>query len=200
MSAGASLVTTARASPEVVPMPSQSTCSIPACNGRYHARGWCMKHYMRWQRHGDPLVIPKSDAERFVAKVILQPSGCKLWTAQITPDGYGRFSVDGRKVYVHRWIYEHEIGPIPEGLELDHLCRNRACVEVSHLEPVAHRENTLRGVGPSAQNARKTHCPRRHEYTSENTYTSKAGGRRHCRMCLMAARTRAKAPSESEGS
>ena len=98
---------------------------------------------------------------------------CWVWTGPKDRDGYGRSHrlVDGRLKHagVHRWMYQQEVGPVPAGMELDHLCRNRACVRPSHLEPVTHRENNLRGVGPIPANAKKTHCANGHEFTPENT-------------------------------
>lgn len=88
--------------------------------------------------------------------------------------------VNGKKRGVHRVVYELEYGPIPEGRELDHLCRNRACVNPKHLEIVSHRENCLRGVAPAAQNARKTHCKYGHPLSGGNLHMRKDGGR----MCL----------------
>lgn len=91
--------------------------------------------------------------------------------------GYGQ-TWDGQKVLLaHRVAYELAVGPIPEGLHIDHLCRNRACVNPKHLEPVTCLENVRRGA------AVKTHCPHGHEYTPENSYHHPAGGR-ICRICI----------------
>lgn len=109
---------------------------------------------------------------------------CWEWTANRSGAGYGLFWNGVRKVYAHRWSYEHYREPIPDGLELDHLCRNRLCVHPSHLEAVTHKENCARGVagrdGAERQRA-KTHCPQGHEYDEANTYRYK--GRRFCRSC-----------------
>jgi hypothetical protein len=82
----------------------------------------------------------------------------------------------------HRVIWEMTHGPIPSGLEVDHLCRNRACVNPRHMALVPHRENTLRGMAPTAINARKTHCPAGHPYDGENTYMAPDGWRQ-CMTC-----------------
>ena len=87
--------------------------------------------------------------------------------------------------FAHRVVYEILVGPIPVGLELDHLCRNRACVNPDHLEPVTTRTNLLRGYSPWACRARQTHCKRGHEFTPENTYGT-GDGRRYCRTCRRA--------------
>ncbi len=108
-------------------------------------------------------------------------SGCWVWQRCLT-FGYGRKRVKGVDWRAHRWYYEQAHGPIPAGLVIDHLCRNRACVNPAHMEPVTNRENILRGVSPHALNARKTHCKRDHEYTPENTYLTPAG-LRQCREC-----------------
>lgn len=108
---------------------------------------------------------------------------CWLWQGGLTSKGYGRFSV-GRhgNVVAHRFAYELLIGPIPDGLVIDHLCRNRACQNPAHMEPVTNQVNVLRGVGPTAQLARRTHCTNGHEYTPANTYLRPDGGRR-CVTC-----------------
>lgn len=106
---------------------------------------------------------------------------CWWWTGDKTSDGYGRIWKDGKTRYVHRVLYEHFRGEIPPNVQIDHLCRNRACGNPSHMELVTSRENTLRGEGPTSQNAQKTHCVNGHEYTPENTRYYKGG--RYCRTC-----------------
>ena len=129
--------------------------------------------------------VPKTrpPVERFLAKFEIAESGCWIWTAGRNSDGYGTFN-DGvrRGVGAHRFAYLHYVGPIPEGLELDHLCRVRSCVNPDHLEAVTHAENIRRGESPSALCALRRHCVNGHEFSPENTYTSKRGGR-ECRIC-----------------
>lgn len=117
--------------------------------------------------------------DRFWSKLD-KSDGCWLWTAACNRDGYGAFSVNGRMVKAHRFAYEELVGPIPDGLVIDHLCRNRECVNPAHLEPVTHVENVRRGR-PGDQNRRKTHCPMGHPYDDANTIHK--NGRRFCRAC-----------------
>lgn len=114
--------------------------------------------------------------ERFWSKV-QKTDGCWLWTAG-TEDGYGRYGLNQTSVLAHRLAYMELVGPVPAGLQLDHLCRVRACVNPAHLEPVTLRENVRRGMGPAGVNAAKTHCPNGHPYD----YTER-GGRRRCKAC-----------------
>lgn len=108
-------------------------------------------------------------------------SGCWLWTGYIRPAGYGEFWVKGKKA-AHRWAYERFVGPIPEGLQLDHLCRVRHCVNPDHLEPVTNWENTRRGVGFAARRYVAEACERSgHPLTGENMYLHE--GRRRCKEC-----------------
>lgn len=108
-------------------------------------------------------------------------SDCIEWTGNIASNGYGRVKVKGKSHYAHRLAYERAFGPIPPGAHIDHLCRNRACVNPEHLEAVDLVTNIMRGEGVMAQNSRKTHCPQGHPYDDENTML--LNGRRHCREC-----------------
>lgn len=126
----------------------------------------------------------RSTMQRFAEKVLLpEPrTGCWMWTGAKTTAGYGTFSPRGKSVYAHRYSYEQFVGPIPRGLELDHLCRNPACVNPDHLEAVTQRTNVLRSRSFSAQNAVKTHCSKGHEFSPDNTWTSKRN-QRNCITC-----------------
>lgn len=153
----------------------------------------------------------RSTAEqRFWAKVSgRETDGCWLWTASCNPGGYGIFR-DGKQLVAHRWSYKRLVGPIPEGLQLDHLCRVRSCVNPAHLEPVTQAENIRRGYidrgydlrysglprwqGPARPGympqAERTHCPKSHPYDEANTYWAVRPGRRPargCRACRRAA-------------
>jgi hypothetical protein len=122
---------------------SKPSCSI--CGGTFYARGWCYKHYRRWQRHGDPLhertrgVKSVADVEKRAAK----ENDHWLWS-QVNTQGYAKADMGGKTVALHRWVYEQACGPIPDGLEIDHLCRVRNCVNPAHLEPVTGAENKRR--------------------------------------------------------
>lgn len=129
--------------------------------------------------------------ERILAR-FERGAGCWEWD-RISPGskGYGVVRYEGRQQQAHRAVYQILVGPIPEGLTLDHLCRNRACVRPDHLEPVTMGTNILRGETLAARNAAKTHCPHGHEYTPGNTCIGKLqGGRFTCRKCRACQRER----------
>ena len=127
-----------------------------------------------------------SITERFLEKTERQENGCLLWTAHVTRGGYGQFWIPTkpRHVSAHKWWWEQINGSVPEGLELDHLCRNRRCVEPTHLEAVTHKTNMLRGNAPSTKQAQQTHCLFGHAYDEANTVRWK--GHRKCRVCMNA--------------
>lgn len=128
-------------------------------------------------------MVPDTEyINRFERKVEFTDD-CWEWLGWLDRYGYGGFWFRDRNDVAHRAAYELLVEPIPAGMEIDHLCRNRSCVNPDHLEVVTHGVNTLRGNSASAVNARRTHCPNGHEYTAENTYTSPQGKRR-CRTCL----------------
>lgn len=123
--------------------------------------------------------------ERFWPKVNKAAADeCWLWTGSSKSDGYGNIGGGhGKNISAHRASYELARGPIPAGLEIDHLCRNRLCVNPAHLEAVTKRVNGLRGFSPAAQNKRKTHCPKGHEYTIFKPQAS--GEHRQCGTCRL---------------
>jgi hypothetical protein len=108
---------------------------------------------------------------------------CWIWGGKLSANGYGYVSFDNHQVLAHRWAYGRFVGPIPEGLEPDHLCRNPSCVNYErHLELVTHQVNVLRGESPPARFARRSACSKGHEYTPENTFT-RPDKSRGCRTC-----------------
>jgi hypothetical protein len=127
-------------------------------------------------------------ADSFMAKVIWNgdEDECWTWAASLISAGYGHIWIEGAMHYAHRVAYELFNRPIPDGLVIDHLCRNRRCVNPAHLEPVTVRENTLRGLVPltsGASNRAKTHCPHGHPYSGDNLYIKPSNGARVCRRC-----------------
>lgn len=133
---------------------------------------------VRRRRKVDPV-------ERFLSKVSKKRSGCWIWTASIRLEGYGQFHLNERNRLAHRVAYEFFVGRIPDGLQLDHLCRNRACVNPKHLEPVTPRENVMRGTLPEASRRRgreRTHCRNGHPFIGDNVARG-PDNERVCRAC-----------------
>lgn len=127
--------------------------------------------------------LSETDVKRFWRKVD-RSGDCWLWTDVLAANGYGYLGIggrSGRKIQAHRIAFELAKGPIPEGMQIDHLCRNRGCVNPDHLESVTQRENLLRGTGVSARHAVATHCSRGHEFNDQNTRTR--NGKRQCKIC-----------------
>jgi HNH endonuclease len=115
---------------------------------------------------------------RFFLYSTVAPNGCWIWIKSRHPSGYGQFRANNKAVMAHRYAYQTFVGDIPAGLDLDHLCRNPACCNPFHLEPVTRKENLRRGIG----NSGKTHCKRGHQFTEHNTWIEKNGAR-HCKVC-----------------
>jgi hypothetical protein len=154
-------------------------CAVEGCDRPRASRfGLCQMHRLRVDR-GQPVGPAGSlkDADyRFAVGHEVYPSGCWVWIKARERRGYGLFRHDGKTWLAHRWAYERLVGPIPEGLTLDHLCQNTSCVNPAHLEPVTRSENTRRA------RAGATHCRRGHEFSPDNTYVY-PDGRRECRTC-----------------
>jgi hypothetical protein len=136
--------------------------------------------------------MPQTVMQRFLAKVgEPDDNGCWPWVGGKCGAGYGRFAHEPHKqTTAHRVAYRLFGGHIPAGLHVDHLCRNRGCVNPEHLEPVTIRENLRRGVSWAATHMATTHCPQGHSYSGVNLYVHPRTGRRRCRTC---ARDRARA-------
>lgn len=165
-------------------------CSIHGCERSVCARNWCKLHYQRWRNHGDPNWAPATQLERFWERVEMEgplpsfrPELGRCWVWKATPNiaGYGQFSYRGRSTTAHRVAYEMFVGPIPNGLHVDHLCRVRSCVNPEHLEAVTRAENQRRGLRGDLL----TRCKWGHPFDEENTYRRPSGvGQRYCRTCL----------------
>lgn len=170
------------------------TCRYEGCLGKVTARKMCQKHYRRVLKYGSPDIVHKAGGktkplgERFWKLVtIADPTECWVWNGLRIVGGYGLFRLSGTKakhMVAHKMAYTLTHGSVPEGLELDHLCRNTACVNPAHLEPVTHQTNALRGRSFAFVNAAKTHCHRGHPFDLINTYRVPSNPQsRHCRAC-----------------
>lgn len=170
--------------PHVVLRERHDGCKVPDCDNDHDAKGYCSGHYHRWVRHGDPLaggppLDTRSGPERFWANfTVNRETECWEWQGPDNGVGYGKIKVDGDFLYAHRYGYELFVGEIPDGLVIDHLCRNPSCVNPWHLEPVTQRINSQRG-----SRATRTHCVNGHPYNEANTYIYPKTGHRQCRAC-----------------
>jgi hypothetical protein len=173
-------------------------CTIEGCSTVAQARKMCMKHYKRVMKHGDPFWVRKvtDPATRFWPKVNKQAppppwkpelGSCWEWTAGATAQGYGGFHPTKYElVLAHRWSYEQSGGVLEPDAVLDHLCRNRRCVNPSHLEQVSNLENLRRGLGYRLANGMDDKCINGHEYTELNTYRNpKDQTDIRCRTCAV---------------
>ena len=127
-------------------------CSVDGCSRTFHARGMCDVHYRRWKRHGDTTALIRYNTgtaeQRFWAKVE-KTDNCWNWIAG-TVTGYGLHSAGGKRVLAHRFAYELLVGAIPAGMQLDHRCHNRRCVNPDHLRPVTNGQNVENHQGARA--------------------------------------------------
>lgn len=150
-----------------------------------------VEQFMRVRAHAKGRRVPA--VMRIWAKVVQDGNGCWTFTGALSHAGYGQIGTGrrgepARNRHTHRVMYEEVFGPVPDGLDLDHLCRNRACCNPWHLEPVSTRVNVLRGVGFAARHARQTHCVNGHPFDEANTYRFSIPEKgivsgRSCRRC-----------------
>lgn len=161
------------------------TCSIAGCARKMASRTWCNTHYERWRRTGSTDLAPRPSLEqRFWSKVDATGS-CWEWTGARSDTGYGSFHGPRGASNAHRTSWVLLMGPIPKGLVLDHLCRNRLCVNPDHLEPVTEQVNIRRGYSPMVRASLADTCPRGHSLA--DAYVVRRGGvatSRQCRPCL----------------
>lgn len=120
--------------------------------------------------------------DRLLAKIIVQPDGCWVWRGAAQPTGYGQLWNGKRPEQAHRLSYKMFCGPVPDGVEVDHVCRVRDCVNPKHLRLLPHRDNVLAGNTGPARNAAKTHCDYGHELSGRNLRFA-VNGSRQCRAC-----------------
>lgn len=162
-------------------------CSVVTCHVPAHGNGMCGRHNARMTQHGQLYPVTRKFNRElwFWAHVAIpqEPDGCWIWLGDLDESGYGRavsmMLSPTRTKMAHRWTYEQRIGPIPEGLHLDHLCRIRCCVNPEHLEPVTVAENVRRGVHGELREM----CVHRHPVTAANTYLRRSDNTRRCRDC-----------------
>lgn len=172
------------------------TCKESGCINPAHARDMCGMHYERWRiktpkalrAPGKTAAMPLADR---IWKYVQKGPGCWIWTGSMQANGYGNIALSLRedfkggsgRLLAHRAMYELLKGPIPAGLDLDHICRVRKCVNPEHLEPVTRQVNVLRGQTVTAANAIKTHCIHGHPFDESNTRIKKRPNGKQSRNC-----------------
>lgn len=178
------------------------TCTVEGCAEPLRCTGFCAIHYDRWRRHGAAADMTPGRLHKAHLPLRLSfdssggPDACWPWTGSMGRYGYGRWVSGGVTQQAHRAVYELLIGPIPDGLDLDHMCHNkdplcpggvtclhRRCCNPSHLMPDARGPNILRGKTLSGRNAAKVECIHGHPFDEANTYVSPTTGQRTCRAC-----------------
>lgn len=136
-------------------MTNSTQCSIDGCGRTTIARGWCTRHWQRWRKHGDPTIDLSPDAKAartLEAKGLLVANGCTIWTGYIARNGYGYMSFRGDRTEVHRVAWTLANGPIPSGMDIDHQCFNRACMNANHLRLATRSENHQHRQGANRTN------------------------------------------------
>lgn len=175
---------------------SNRICTIEGCERPLVAKGLCRAHYQRQWKTGTTAERPKPTPEQQFLGFVVKTDGCWPWVGFVGDQGYGRARHCGRKMGAHRAAYELFIGPVPEGLQVDHDCHNRdetcndgpacphrCCVNPEHLRLRTGLQNLMEGRTPARTNAAKTECIHGHAFTLHNTYTY-PDGRRACRRCM----------------
>ena len=179
-------------------------CSVPQCGRPHRARSLCKAHYSEYHSRGIPMPpatnqrTPEGRFERFIDRT--HPDGHWLWTGALS-SGYGVMGNGYRMMYVHRWSYEHFVGPVPDGLIVGHECHDldltcmggecihRRCARPEHLKPMAHADNIRAGRSAQASRARRVErpeCRHGHPLTAENLFVRDRDGARLCRVCMRA--------------
>lgn len=142
---------------------SRNQCSVPDCTRDVEGRGLCASHYARWRRHGDPRAdiplrrVHSSPDEKFAAST-KRLDGHLVWTGRKTAEGYAVMTKNGRQYHAHRYAWERAHGPVPEGMQVDHICHVRDCVDLSHLRLASPAQNQANRAGPNR--SRKELLPR----------------------------------------